>query len=229
MERAAEVARRAGRPGRRPGRDAARPPRLGRCSRRRWWRSCCSFLGLPGAREPRLQRLGGQLRDAARAAALGLRQLRRRRSATRPSGSAIWFSLRFARRHRDRRRCALGLFLAVFLAPLMRARPWLIAVLMVPLMVAPAMVGLMYRLVLHEFVGPVPALRLRAGSAASPAFLSRRHALLDAGGDRDACSGRPSPSCCSTWPTARSRPTCARRRRWTARGRCGCCATSSCR
>jgi multiple sugar transport system permease protein len=27
---------------------------------------------------------------------------------------------------------------------------------MLPLMVAPAMVGLMYRLVLHEFVGPVP-------------------------------------------------------------------------
>ena len=27
---------------------------------------------------------------------------------------------------------------------------------MLPLMVAPAMVGLMYRLVLHEFAGPIP-------------------------------------------------------------------------
>jgi multiple sugar transport system permease protein len=30
------------------------------------------------------------------------------------------------------------------------------AILMLPLMVAPALVGLMYRLVLHEFIGPVP-------------------------------------------------------------------------
>jgi multiple sugar transport system permease protein len=47
-----------------------------------------------------------------------------------------------------------GLFLAIFLAPLLRERSWMVAVLMMPLMVAPALVGLMYRLVLHEFVGP---------------------------------------------------------------------------
>ena len=47
-------------------------------------------------------------------------------------------------------------FLAVFLAPLLRHRSWTIAILMMPLMVAPSLVGLMYRLVLHEFVGPVP-------------------------------------------------------------------------
>lgn len=52
--------------------------------------------------------------------------------------------------------CGLGLFLAVFLAPLLRRRPWLLALLLMPLMVAPALVGLMYRLVLHEFAGPVP-------------------------------------------------------------------------
>ncbi len=52
--------------------------------------------------------------------------------------------------------CLLGLFLAVFLSPLFEKRTWLLAVIMMPMMVAPAMVGLMYRLVLHEFVGPLP-------------------------------------------------------------------------
>jgi len=51
---------------------------------------------------------------------------------------------------------ALGFFLAIFLAPLIRRHRWSLAVLMMPMMVAPSMMGLMYRLVLHEFVGPVP-------------------------------------------------------------------------
>jgi multiple sugar transport system permease protein len=68
---------------------------------------------------------------------------------------ATWFSTRFALVCAGIQ-VALGLFLAVFLAPLLRARPWAVAVLMAPLMVAPALVGLMYRLVLHEFVGPAP-------------------------------------------------------------------------
>lgn len=51
---------------------------------------------------------------------------------------------------------ALGLLLAIFLAPLIRRHRWSLAVLMMPMMVAPSMMGLMYRLVLHEFVGPVP-------------------------------------------------------------------------
>ncbi len=52
--------------------------------------------------------------------------------------------------------CFFGLFLAVYLSPLLEKRSWLLAILMMPMMVAPAMVGLMYRLVLHEFVGPLP-------------------------------------------------------------------------
>ena len=49
----------------------------------------------------------------------------------------------------------LGLALAVYLAPLMGPHRWILAILMLPLMVAPSMMGLMYRLVLHEFVGPL--------------------------------------------------------------------------
>ncbi|MFK7890992.1 MAG: carbohydrate ABC transporter permease [Granulosicoccus sp.] len=63
-----------------------------------------------------------------------------------------------------------GLALAVYLAPLFTRRPWLLAILMMPMMVAPAMVGLMYRLVLHEFVGPVPYY-LYAWFGDSPSFL----------------------------------------------------------
>ncbi len=66
--------------------------------------------------------------------------------------------------------CFAGLFLAVFLAPLIDRRPWVLAILMMPIMVAPAMVGLMYRLVLHEFIGPLPYyLYLWFGD--SPSFL----------------------------------------------------------
>lgn len=68
---------------------------------------------------------------------------------------ASWFSLRFGLLTAVLE-CALGLFLAIFLAPLLEKRSWLMAILMLPLMVAPALVGLMYRLVLHEFAGPVP-------------------------------------------------------------------------
>jgi multiple sugar transport system permease protein len=68
---------------------------------------------------------------------------------------ASWFSLRFGLLTAGLE-CMLGLFLAIFLAPLMERRSWLMAIMMLPLMVAPALVGLMYRLVLHEFAGPVP-------------------------------------------------------------------------
>jgi len=68
---------------------------------------------------------------------------------------ASWFSFRFGLLT-ALLECALGLFLAIFLSPLIEKRSWLMAILMLPLMVAPALVGLMYRLVLHEFVGPVP-------------------------------------------------------------------------
>ncbi len=38
----------------------------------------------------------------------------------------------------------------------MRRHGWTVAVLIIPMIVAPAMMGLMYRLVLHEFAGPCP-------------------------------------------------------------------------
>ncbi|WP_048645774.1 carbohydrate ABC transporter permease [Nitratireductor soli] len=68
---------------------------------------------------------------------------------------ASWFSFRFGLLT-ALLECALGLFLAIFLSPLIEKRSWLMAILMLPLMVAPALIGLMYRFVLHEFVGPVP-------------------------------------------------------------------------
>ncbi|NOV20329.1 sugar ABC transporter permease [Ensifer adhaerens] len=68
---------------------------------------------------------------------------------------ASWFSFRFGLLTAVLE-CALGLFFAIFLSPLIERRSWLMAILMLPLMVAPALVGLMYRLVVHEFVGPVP-------------------------------------------------------------------------
>lgn len=83
--------------------------------------------------------------------------------------SASWFSLRFGAVTAVAE-CLFGLFLAIFLAPLLSKRSWLLAPLMLPLMVAPAMIGLMYRLVLHEFVGPVP-FYLYQWFGTSPAFL----------------------------------------------------------
>lgn len=68
---------------------------------------------------------------------------------------ATWFSLKFGTMT-ALAECVIGLFLAVFLSPLLRKRPWLLAILMMPMMVSPAMIGLMYRLVLHEFAGPLP-------------------------------------------------------------------------
>ena len=83
--------------------------------------------------------------------------------------AAAWFSFRFAIIVATVQ-LLLGLGLAIFLAPLLEARPWLMAILMLPMMVAPALVGLMYRLVLHEFVGVVPYyLYLWTGD--SPSFL----------------------------------------------------------
>lgn len=88
---------------------------------------------------------------------------------------AIWFSLRFGV-ITALAECFLGFFLAIFLGPLFERRSWLLAIIMLPLMVAPALVGLMYRLVLHEFVGPVPHyLWMWFGSA--PAFLSAANAF----------------------------------------------------
>jgi multiple sugar transport system permease protein len=86
---------------------------------------------------------------------------------------AVWFSLRFAV-ITALLQCLLGLALAVYLAPLIRDHGWMVAVLILPMIVAPAMMGLMYRLVLHEFAGPLPHY-LHAWFGWSPAFLSPRY------------------------------------------------------
>ncbi|QQM31155.1 sugar ABC transporter permease [Martelella lutilitoris] len=88
---------------------------------------------------------------------------------------ASWFSLRFGI-ITALAECLIGLFLAIFLNPLLGKRPYLMAPLMLPLMVAPAMVGLMYRLVLHEFAGPVPYY-LWMWFGDSPAFLDADNAF----------------------------------------------------
>ena len=85
--------------------------------------------------------------------------------------SAAWFSLRFGLIVAVIQ-VVVGLMLAVFLAPLFARRPWLIAFMMLPMMVAPALVGLMYRLILHEFVGAVPYYLLEIYGD-FPAFLGR--------------------------------------------------------
>jgi len=68
---------------------------------------------------------------------------------------AAWFSLKFGLLTAVAE-CLLGLVLAVYLAPLIRRHGWMVAVLIAPMIIAPAMMGLMYRLVLHEFAGPLP-------------------------------------------------------------------------
>ena len=86
---------------------------------------------------------------------------------------AIGFSFRFALITASLE-CLLGLFLAIFLSPLLKKRSWLLAILMMPMMVAPSLIGLMYRLVLHEFVGPVP-FYLWEWFGNSPAFLGGKN------------------------------------------------------
>lgn len=88
---------------------------------------------------------------------------------------ATWFSFRFGL-VTALAECLIGLGLAIFLSPLIEKRSSLMAPLMLPLMVAPAMIGLMYRLVLHEFVGPVPYY-LYVWFGDSPAFLSVENAF----------------------------------------------------
>lgn len=68
---------------------------------------------------------------------------------------AAWFSLRFGV-ITSLLECVLGLAIAVYLAPLIQKHGWIVAVLIIPMIVAPAMMGLMYRLVLHEFAGSIP-------------------------------------------------------------------------
>ena len=50
----------------------------------------------------------------------------------------------------------LALFIVFTLHPLLLRKPWLTAVLMLPIMVSPALMGVMYRLILNEFTGIIP-------------------------------------------------------------------------
>ena len=90
--------------------------------------------------------------------------------------AATWFSLRFAVLT-ALAECLLGLFLAIYLSPLLRRHPWLLALLIMPMIIAPAMMGLMYRLVLHEFIGPLPNL-LFDRFGISYGFLTAQNAFL---------------------------------------------------
>ncbi len=90
--------------------------------------------------------------------------------------NAAWFSMKFGITT-ALTECLLGLFLAVYLAPLIRRHGWMVAVLIAPMIVAPAMMGLMYRLVLHEFVGPLPHY-LYAFFGQSPSFLNAQNVFL---------------------------------------------------
>ncbi len=86
--------------------------------------------------------------------------------------SALWFSLRFAIVATVLQVVA-ALLLVFILHPLVQKRPWLIAPLMLPMMVSPAMMGMMYRLILNEFIGPVPAYLDMLGVYVN--FLGRDH------------------------------------------------------
>ena len=86
---------------------------------------------------------------------------------------AAWFSLRFGVVTAFLE-CVIGLALAVYLAPLIQRHGWVVAILIIPMIVAPAMMGLMYRLVLHEFAGSIPYYFYEF-LGWSPAFLSPKN------------------------------------------------------
>jgi multiple sugar transport system permease protein len=70
--------------------------------------------------------------------------------------AALGFSLKFAAI------CTIievvaGLILVFILHPLLLKRPWLTGILMLPMMISPALMGVMYRLILNEFTGVIPA------------------------------------------------------------------------
>ncbi|MCR9135120.1 MAG: sugar ABC transporter permease [Alphaproteobacteria bacterium] len=66
-----------------------------------------------------------------------------------------------------------ALLLVFALHPLLLRRPWLTAILMIPMMVSPALMGVMYRLILNEFVGIVPGYLEKLGFTLN--FLSLKY------------------------------------------------------
>ena len=123
---------------------------------------------------------------------------------------AIWFSLRFGV-ITALAECLVGFFLAIFLAPLFEKRSWLLAIIMLPLMVAPALVGLMYRLVLDRSHITCGRGSVRLPLSSTWQTRSGRSWLSKP------CSGRRLRFFCFTWRIGPSRLTYARPRRWTGR------------
>lgn len=68
---------------------------------------------------------------------------------------AAGFSLRFAL-IATVAEVAIGFILVLALNPLIEKRGWLLAFLVLPMMISPALIGIMYRLMLNDFVGVVP-------------------------------------------------------------------------
>lgn len=68
---------------------------------------------------------------------------------------AMGFSLRFALLSTSCQ-LLLALLLALALNPILAKHRGLMALILLPLMIAPALMGIMYRLILNEFVGVVP-------------------------------------------------------------------------
>ncbi|MBN8996637.1 MAG: sugar ABC transporter permease [Rhizobiales bacterium] len=69
-----------------------------------------------------------------------------------------------------------GLLLVFILHPLLLKRPWLTGILMLPMMVSPALMGVMYRLILNEFTGVIPAYLALAGYPIN--FLGRNNVYM---------------------------------------------------
>jgi len=70
-------------------------------------------------------------------------------------GDSLLFSLRFAV-IATVAQVGLGLAMALAFAPILMRHRWLMAFLLLPMMVSPALLGVMWRLLLNEFVGIVP-------------------------------------------------------------------------
>lgn len=68
---------------------------------------------------------------------------------------ALGFSLRFALAAMILE-VGLGFALAIILEPILDRHKPLLAILLLPLMIAPVLMGIMFRLILNEFVGPIP-------------------------------------------------------------------------
>ncbi len=68
---------------------------------------------------------------------------------------AAGFSLRFAVIATIAEVC-IGFILVLVLSPLLEKHGWLMAFLVLPMMISPALIGIMYRLMLNDFVGVVP-------------------------------------------------------------------------